>query len=280
MPTYADYYLNTITAAPTGLKLVLGGTGLGKTSAIPEVITSVPGRKFIYCANRIQLVRDLAKALDKADLPHAYVELPEDATAVRNAMEPDASGIHILLDSEIVRQYIATSDKHSALINVRKHCRNIERFLHANLSERDLNDAIRDNAREVINFFKRVVVSNAKMSEKAKSKKRSSSSQHQQLLDHPIIQKLFPYIAFRQREEVRILLLTVQKGFGGFFDGRGSVTLPTLNKEDTGNIVFLDEFDFLENDLLDIICKQTQIDAPFQFVELFYNAMKRHKLPL
>jgi len=48
----------------------------------------------------------------------------------------------------------------------------------------------------------------------------------------------------------------------------------------SGYLIFLDEFDFLENDLIGLICRSPQIDDPFQFVEFFYEQMRRHKLGL
>lgn len=44
-------------------------------------------------------------------------------------------------------------------------------------------------------------------------------------------------------------------------------------------ILFLDEFDFLEHDLVTLICRSPQISDPFDFVANFYRAMARHKLP-
>jgi type II secretory ATPase GspE/PulE/Tfp pilus assembly ATPase PilB-like protein len=56
MSLYADYYRRTIAEHTTGLKLVLGGTGLGKTSSLAELLNSdeyPTDTKFIYVANRI-----------------------------------------------------------------------------------------------------------------------------------------------------------------------------------------------------------------------------------
>lgn len=77
-----------------------------------------------------------------------------------------------------------------------------------------------------------------------------------------------------------MLLVTLQKLFHGFFDGRKMVNLSQLKDADSGYIIFLDEFDFLENNLIELICDDVEINAPFAFVEHFYQAMKRHKLPL
>ena len=74
--------------------------------------------------------------------------------------------------------------------------------------------------------------------------------------------------------------MTLQKAFYGFFDGRQTLNLTRLQNADGGYVIFLDEFDFLENDLVGLICRSPQIDDPFHFVELFYSAMLRHKLPL
>ena len=52
MAGYLDYYQRTIDAYTHGVKLVLGPTGLGKSSSIPEVIHNNPDGKFIYMANR------------------------------------------------------------------------------------------------------------------------------------------------------------------------------------------------------------------------------------
>src|SRR5690606_32648694 len=71
---YFDYYDRVIKEYSNGLKLVLGGTGLGKTSNIVEVIqnSDTNGRKFIYCANRLQLLEEMAQKLNKANIAYAY----------------------------------------------------------------------------------------------------------------------------------------------------------------------------------------------------------------
>ena len=76
------------------------------------------------------------------------------------------------------------------------------------------------------------------------------------------------------------MLVTLQKAFYGFFDGRETLNLTRLQDEKGGFVIFLDEFDFLEHDLVSLICRSPQISNPFHFVEQFYRAMKRHKLPL
>lgn len=61
---YLAYYGDAIRQETNGLKLVLDGTGLGKTSAIVDVVASVrTDRKFIYCANRLQLLHEMGQRL-------------------------------------------------------------------------------------------------------------------------------------------------------------------------------------------------------------------------
>ena len=64
MKTYKDFYTKTINENPSlrGIKLVLGGTGLGKTrgflETIDEYINKQPNTnfKFIYLTNRHNLI--------------------------------------------------------------------------------------------------------------------------------------------------------------------------------------------------------------------------------
>lgn len=66
---YFEYYNRTIQQDTNGLKLVLGGTGLGKTTAIVDVVKHAEtDRKFIYCANRIQLLNEMAQKLKQAGI--------------------------------------------------------------------------------------------------------------------------------------------------------------------------------------------------------------------
>lgn len=98
------------------------------------------------------------------------------------------------------------------------------------------------------------------------------------LVSHPIVEAFFPAIPFRLRSEVRIMLVTLHKAYYGFFDGIQMRSLTDLSDEPYP-IIFLDEFDFLENDLVTLICRAPQITDPFDFTAHFYRAMVHHKLP-
>lgn len=47
---------------------------MGKTSGIVKVIqnSDTNGRKFVYCANRLQLLEEMAEKLDEVGIAYAY----------------------------------------------------------------------------------------------------------------------------------------------------------------------------------------------------------------
>ena len=134
-----------------------------------------------------------------------------------------------------------------------------------------LEERMDEYARLILKAFKAAVL--------GAKKKKEPSPVHEELLDHPVIQSLFPFIAFKRRPELRLIAMTLHKAFYGFFDGEKTLNLTLLVEEDGGYIIYLDEFDFLENDLIGLICRAPQISAPFQFAALFYIAMTQNKLP-
>src|SRR5215468_7400749 len=97
---YSYYYYRTIEQHCTGLKLVLGGTGLGKTSGIPEVVQNAAyqQRKFIYCANRKQLIEEMAQMLNCPGLPLCYVVLPRDLEVVLSTLKEHQQAFYELFE--------------------------------------------------------------------------------------------------------------------------------------------------------------------------------------
>jgi hypothetical protein len=85
----------------------------------------------------------------------------------------------------------------------------------------------------------------------------------------PRLWKLFPYIAFCYQQPRPVLLVTVSKLLHGFFNGQRHQTIASLRK----NIIFLDEFEFQEREILSFLCQQAGIRDNFEFVRLFYNEM-------
>lgn len=134
-----------------------------------------------------------------------------------------------------------------------------------------MEDQIAEPARLIMQCFRAAVLG-------AKTKKGNSPG-YLYLLDHPIIQALFPFIAFKRRPEIRLIAMTIHKAYYGFFDGAKSLNLTKFEGDDGGYTIYADEFDYLENILAHLICKTAQVTNPFHFVQLFFHNMEYHKLP-
>jgi hypothetical protein len=263
MADYFEYYKRTIEQHSKGLKLVGGGTGLGKTSAIPRVIQAAlpEKRKGIYATARIQLLEEMADALPSG----SFVMLPRDLDAVRATLRQRRADFNSL----IVEPVFEGNAERIELGQLKRSIKTLEEVLASGSAEflpKWQEDMAESLARGLLYDFRAVILT-------AKTK---SKADYAYLLDHPAVQSLFPFIAFRRRAEVKILLVSIHKLFYGFFDGETTVTAAKLNNY----IIFADEFDFLENELIGLIARSRQINDPFHFVELFHHEMRRHKLQL
>lgn len=276
--SYFEYYSRGIQAKRNGLKLVLGGTGLGKTSGIIDVIqnSDTDGRKFIYCANRLQLLEEMAEKLDRSGIPYAYQRSDADALLemFRNPHARDA--FNDLIEDNQFRHEVERYNKVSSWRQL-----DMARFKRAwdtiksvdptsgYVQRKILDQLLWDEARTIMYFFRQLLI---------ELQKRDVQT-YNQLIEIPVIQELFPYIRFKLDDQVPVLLITIQKAFLGFFDGEKTINLMSLRGRNGNNIIFLDEYDFLENELISLICRAEQIIQPFNFVRFFYEAMANHKLP-
>lgn len=274
MAEYADYYRRVIETELNGFKLALGGTGLGKTRGIRKIIESSHEykyeRKFIYVANRIQLLNEMYDDLiNKHNLSsNEVIHLERNRDTIVNALSSvNREAFYELLTLEGFQHYV--SKLGLDFVTIERNCKQIEHIVDFLETEKDfeitqmMDSNLERLARDVKNFFKLIL-------------RNVDANDYEVLVKNQIIQTIFPYIAFKHNAEAKVLLLTIHKGFLGFFDGKYNINLTRVKN----NIIFLDEFDFLEPDLLQLICNASQIEDPFIFVELFHRAMKRHKLPL
>ena len=89
LPGYPDYYHRTIEQHRIGLKQVPGGTGLGKTSGIRDMVQALgcQQRKFIHSANCKQLIEEMAQLLDRSGSPPCYICLPRDLETVLDTLK-------------------------------------------------------------------------------------------------------------------------------------------------------------------------------------------------
>ena len=234
---------------------------MGKTSAIPKVIATYEGgRKFIYCANRVQLLDEMEDGLKSESIN--FVHLRRDSEIVKSVIQNHKEALGELLgSSRLQKLYDSNLRKRQFLDAVSR----LEQAL--DLPENPLAQGMVESATSyLINLFKRLF-------------RMAPDGTKAWLRQQEVLRMLFPYIAFQDDLECRVLLITIQKLFHGFFDGETTLNLSRLTGDRAGHIVFLDEFDFLESNLVDLICQDSELRAPFQFVAHFYREMKRHRLP-
>ncbi len=283
MGLYVGYYRRAIEAHVTGLKLMLGGTGLGKTSSLAELLNlgEYPaGTKFIYMANRIQLLNEMAEQLHD---PRHYVQQHKDADQLHAALTDGTLNdllqhpqLPALLDEYRRQERLpATSlaDLHGKA----------DRFGRAwamgqqgagLLDLSDLASEALKPLKELLALARQLAAAPALL-----PRQRIEQAAAQKLATLAVWPRLFPYMQFQADANCRLFLLTVQKAFHGVFDGRRTVRLGSWEKPVEGRYVFvLDEFDFLENDLLDLLAHDKEVRDPFGLVQTFYERLCRRKL--
>lgn len=271
---YNEYYLKAINAHSTGLKLVLGGTGLGKTHGIRQAIkehleqNGEDKRKFIYITNRHNLITEFGQKLNSSGINTSYLkrnseiigELVE-SKQITNVIEHLASKGYFQFDEEL-------KDKYARERRLNKLIEDIE-------SKRDLLKAEKDARSDIAETLKKEI--NFDCDELYKCLKNQMAligskdeSLHGELLSDPYVWMLFPYVEFQNSEDCHVLLVTIHKVLKGFFDGRKDIKLASIEEK----IIILDEFDFLEQEILKILCDEPSIVNPLEFVTIFYHKFR------
>ncbi|WP_027002798.1 hypothetical protein [Hugenholtzia roseola] len=269
---YTTYYQNTLQNS-TGFKLVLGGTGLGKTSGIVETVkqNTEKNKRFFYVANRLQLLDAMVKDLEGANIGYCLQERDEEI--IKKIKKED---FEALLNHTAIQQYANKLYKGNNNF-IKQNYSLIQEFTKKQANDfpnnSDLTDFLSEKVRSIFSFFRNIIKS---------ASAEKNQKVYSELIQNPTIKVLFPYLDFvNNPTEKRIFLVSLQKAFYGFFDGKDVINLYKLKnnkeKEET-NVIFLDEFDFLENDLLTQICKDTAVEQPFSFVEYFYITLTKYKL--
>lgn len=270
---YELFYIRAIQKHRFGLKLALGGTGLGKTTGLYKAITSpaFSQLKSLYLAPLKQLVEDVGHQ------QHCLILHSDRDTVFFTLRDKKRDLYDLFQNEENFRRYIQrwNDDPRHGKIDLTKVKRALQTFEDI-LSEygtipATMEDQVAEPARLIMQCFRSAVLG-------AKTKKGNSPG-YLYLLDHPVIQTLFPFIAFKRRPEIRLIAMTIHKAYYGFFDGAKSLNLTKLEGDDGGYIIYADEFDYLENILAHLICRTAQVTHPFHFVQLFFHNMEYHKLP-
>lgn len=279
MSFYKTYYENTL-KNKKGFQLVLGGTGLGKTSGIIETVinNSEPQKRFFYVANRLQLLNEMVASIEETNKnlieegksPIRFCLQRKDEDILKDLAKND---FEKLTQNSTIIKY-ATELEKTYKTNLKSLIKTFE-FVKENTSlsnNSESSEFLREKVSKIFNFFKGII-----------REAQTNAKDFQEILENPTIKFLFPYLDFKNNPtEKRIFIVSLQKAFYGFFDGKQVVNIYKLENDkekDEQNIIFLDEFDFLENDLLSQICKDTVIEQPFAFIKNFYDVLNEYKLP-
>lgn len=110
---------------------------------------------------------------------------------------------------------------------------------------------------ELFRLFKTQIINVARNDEKL----------YESLKTNKFIWKLFPYVEFENNPEANVLLVTIKKVMMGFFDGKKDIKIASIEDK----IIFLDEFDFLEQEVIQILCNAPAVNNPLEFVRIFYE---------
>ena len=269
---YPAYYQRTIDEYSRGIKLVLGPTGQGKSSNVPIVVYNNPHHKFIYMANRKELLEEMAARFK----PGEYVIVRRDLEVVQQVLLTQREAFENLLADSRFLKYLKHARRVSKLksleiATIRRACQQISEITAEGRTIPPWVSAHADSQARIVLLAMRWVL-------QVTRDINGQGQVYNWLLSHPVIETFFPAIPFLLRSDVRIMLVTLQKAYYGFFDGTQTRSLTDLSI-DNPLIVLLDEFDFLENELTKLICRAPQISDPFDFTAHFYREMAYHKLP-
>lgn len=283
MSDFKEYYQRVINKDQTGFKLILGGTGLGKTSSAIKVIAdeSNTNRKFIYIANRLQLLNEFAEKLDKKNISYSHQKSNYEIVKSLQISE-----IENLQQSPVINSYTSYLIRQKKVFT-RNTLTEAHKFIKDNQAfnkTEEGKEILRSKASEFMRFLKLIINTAYKVKTGKITDSQLSPNSYDNLLKDEIVQRIFPYIPFLhnlEEDRKQVLLITIQKAFQGVFDGQKTINLNKF-KNTTGDnhfIILLDEFDFLETDLLDLIVNDIGVDFPFDFVARFYNRLNKYKLP-
>jgi hypothetical protein len=231
-------------------------------------------RKYIYCTNRVQLLDEMEEGLLTEGI--RVVHLRRDRKIVQRLVDDPVvcHELYHLLDSPLVVSLCAAQARYRRRFDphhTHQLCEEVRR--RPRYSSDLMEELVEVRVRQIMNFWRTLF--RAATDEKT----GDCTADWYTLSEEPIIRQLFPYLSFKCEADVRVLLVTIQKLYRGFFDGLKMVSLFNLVGEDGNRVIFMDEFDFLEANLTDLLCEDSTIREPFRFVEQFYRTMTRDRLP-
>ncbi len=271
---YSNYYAN-IPITTKGLKPVYGATGLGKTFGAKEYIKKVlletPCQKFIYITNRHALIKETYNSLnDDYDIKTVYLKGNIDTFK-------DLHG-----DGKLLAKLLSLVDKGFFMYDIKgmRDRDDAKQFFEEKI--KTLRDFGSLNNRGVLEKEIDKIYSSVNRVLKEQfylfKKQRRKQAQEQFLKDEDVW-ALYPYVQFENDDNTNVCVGTIQKFCHGFFNGVRDMKLHDVEHpdKDANIVIFLDEFDFLENEILSILSKEPQLNNPMEFVRFFYEDFESWK---
>ncbi|MCG3207149.1 MAG: hypothetical protein FOGNACKC_00749 [Anaerolineae bacterium] len=268
--SYKDYYLNTILKQIqeddfNGFKPVVGPTGMGKTSRIPPVIEKIRemeiGKSCIYTSHRHSLIEEMEKELADKNIPCVYLKSNEDVVRAFIKNEARDTFLGMLEDGGFFEDYAEIS-----LRETKKLIRQIERLIQSlnsiSSEETIATNLVREKLRGLCSKLLKVFKTGLSNMPLEKNEKLLTS--------RSLFWVLFPYAQFIHDPEKPVLLVTIHKLLYGFFTGHRDEGILSLEDK----IIFLDEFDMQETEMLSFLCRNNEVRNSFEFVRLFVEEMR------
>ncbi|MCQ3976137.1 MAG: hypothetical protein DPW09_22140, partial [Anaerolineae bacterium] len=267
--SYEEYYQRVINSQLqsdnfAGLKLVVGPTGMGKTSAIPRVIAELreknSGKRCIYTSHRHLLIEQMESALSEVNIPSVYLRNNEEVVRAFIADNRRDDFLEKLEGSNFFDYADVPLRETRRLIgDVTKLFQSLNQLSKTEfVAAAMIQERLRRRCSELMKIFKNGLGNIAK------------ETREELLSTDSPFWVLFPYTQFLYDPQKPVLLVTIHKLLYGFFAGHRDEGILSLSD----NIIFLDEFDMQETEILSFLCRDNEIRNSFEFVRLFYEEMR------
>lgn len=249
-------YKKTIEENQVGLKLIGGGTGIGKNyawwKAIGNRFSLMKGcspmldflerTKAIYFSNRKNLISEQMAKLRK--------EYPTIQLFHQKSTQDTILGL--IKDRsiyEIAKLFDFDADSLKDIDNSINYIDSIK-----SNKNKYVQDDLRKRCGYLLYFFRDQFL-DSKIKDKLKL--------------NPLAWKIFPYMGFENCTKPSVLFMTIQKALHGFFDGDRKVNISNIENK----IAAIDEFEFVEQDMLKILCEEDSISNQLEFIKMFIDSV-------
>ncbi|NJO17000.1 MAG: hypothetical protein HC877_15045 [Thioploca sp.] len=258
-PTYNDIYFDLFKKYEVGLAEILGPTGNGKTSALYKdfnnegcfILNEIAKakRQAIFMTDRKNIVKEVANACEQAGIKHVYYRANHEII-IKIVQEKRFNR----LLTEIGELGLFGAMRFHTEQSLRERLVEVQRLLKMPWHYKDVNE----HCNEILRACREAV------SKRVKGLHDESSSR-KAILNSPLLQELFPFLAFTQDTANVLLIGTTQRLGYPMFNGESHQSVYELS----GYYIFIDEFDRQVDAFLDHLVEDKKNLRPEIFVSHF-----------